>query len=139
MILIVTEKNNKIVLVITSGHRWSYFEWFLLGLKILQHENVIDIKYKLPLGSSLLMRTTSGVVSKILNKEIIAKEKDSYNLEGYFIFPNGMKKSFCIDSADSPFLFNLDALKRVDVYFKMQCPKKIKATSFKLTDTINFP
>lgn len=132
------KKNKKIILVITSGYRWSYFEWFLLGLKILQHENIVDIKYKLPLGSSLLMRTTSEVISKILNKIIVAKEKDSYNLEGYFIFPNGMKKSFCIDSADSPFLFNLDALKSVDVYFKMQCPKNIEANSFELTDTINF-
>ncbi|QLK32460.1 hypothetical protein [Lactobacillus crispatus] len=133
------KKNPKTVLVITSGHRWSYFEWFLFGFKILQQKKLIDIKYKLPLGSSLLMKTTSPTISKVLNKIISNTENDSYNMEGYLLFPNGEKKSFCIDSADSPFLFDLETLKRVNIYFKMQCPEDITSNSFKLTNTVSFP
>jgi hypothetical protein len=57
---------------------------------------------------------------------------------GYF--KDGVHKiKFCIDSADAPYLFDKQALKKVDIYFKMQCPKDITNVGFQLTDDIIIP
>lgn len=130
---------SKIRLVITSGYRWDYFEWFLLGFKLLEKKDLISIKYKLPINSRLLMYVNSPYISKIIRRFISHFEKDSYNMEGYFLFPDGRKRKFCIDSADSPYLFDEQSLKQNNIYFKMQCPKNIETPDFKLTDKIHIP
>lgn len=135
----MTDRKTKIRVVITSGYRWSYFEWFLLGFRNLKKQGLIDIKYQLPIGSWLLMHANSKLWSKVIRKIISYTEKDSYNLEGYILLPDGTKKFFCIDSADSPFLFKKDDLDNVNVYFKMQCPIDINAKDFELTQGVHIP
>ncbi|OXC22977.1 hypothetical protein AYP82_08240 [Lactobacillus crispatus] len=126
-------------LVITSGYRWNYFEWFLLGFKDLEKRGIINIEYDLPVASRLLMHSNSELCSNIINHLKNVTETDTYNMEGYFVYENGDKKYFCIDSADSPFLFDESSLKRVTTYFKMQCPKNLDDDSFKLTDKVSIP
>lgn len=93
------KNKSKPKLVITSGYRWSYFQWFLLGFEMLQHENKIDIEYHLPLGSRLLMHTNSNFKAQVLNKFINHTESDSYLLKGYLLNKDGIKKYFCIDNS----------------------------------------
>lgn len=133
------KNKSKPKLVITSGYRWSYFQWFLLGFEMLQHENKIDIEYHLPLGSRLLMHTNSNFKAQVLNKFINHTESDSYLLKGYLLNKDGIKKYFCIDSADSPYLFDVASLKSNDVYFKMQCPKDITTSDYELTNEVHIP
>lgn len=126
-------KRNKVV--ITSGYRWKYFQWFLLGLYELQEQGSIDFAFKLRLDD----RINATILGSILSQCKLNVGKDSYNMCGYFLSAQGKKKKFCIDSADSPFLFDEEALIGCDVYFKMQYPKDIDEEYFSLTDDIKIP
>ena len=126
-------KRNKVV--ITSGYRWKYFQWFLLGLYELQEQGSIDFAFKLRLDD----RINATILGSILSQCKLKVGKDSYNMCGYFLSAQGKKKKFCIDSADSPFLFDEEALIDCDVYFKMQYPKDIDEEYFSLTDDIKIP
>ncbi len=108
---------------------------FIRLLRIKKRKK-IKLKFKLP----FLLRLTTILTNKyicifirILLKKFFnkGKYKDSYNLKGYLEF-NGIKSYFCIDSADSPFLFNDKDLNSVDTYFKMQYPKSINEDYFML-------
>ena len=140
--------NSKPKVVITSGHRWNYFQWFLLGFYELEHAKKIRFKIKLPLSSRILL-SHSHIILFLLNrvkrfKRIIVNlnEKvspDSYNMEGYVIFPNGKKKSFVVDSADAPYLFDYDELRCCDCYFKMQYPVYLEEEEFHLSESVSIP
>lgn len=125
--------------VITSGYRWTYFQWFLLGLYQIEKQGIIDLKVKLPLGSKILSLSNRKLILKVGNKLLKYFEKDSYNMDGYILFPDGQKKTFTIDSADAPYLFDSVKLENNDVYFKLQCPKNIDAEGFPLSDEIIIP
>lgn len=129
---------KKIKIVITSGYRWNYFEWFLLGFYQLQGAQV---KYKLPPFSKALTCIPNEFLCRVIDvaRRKLYIEKDSYNMDGYILFPDGVKKSFTIDSADSPFLYDEQKLKSVDVYFKIQCPQDLNAPGFWLTDEVLVP
>lgn len=51
-----------------------------------------------------------------------AEQKTKAYFRGYVRFGT-QTHSFCIDSADSPNMFNGKLLKEVDTYFKLQCPE----------------
>lgn len=51
--------NSETKVVITSGYRWSYFQWFLLGLYELEKQGEISLELKLPLGSHILSKLSN--------------------------------------------------------------------------------
>lgn len=126
--------------VITNLNHWRYFQYFMLGFYRLEKEG----KIKLSVKAGLLYTISRWLPENRLLGEIIYRInrkvcKDSYNLDGYIEY-NNKRKYFCIDSADAPFLFDSKSLDRVDIYFKMQCPKEIDPQKgFPLTDSINIP
>lgn len=123
-------------IVITDGYRWSYFQWFLLGLQKISKTEGISFELDIPLIKKLTFSNNhyvAGIGRKLMRKMY----PDSYNLDGYIVLDNGEKRTFTIDSADAPFLFDEEKLKKVDVYFKMQCPKDLKV--FHLTPEITIP
>lgn len=134
--------NDAIEVVITGGYRWSCFQWFLLGLYQLEEKGKIKLKFKLPFASLLLTKASNGHVIRVADKLRRMTEKDSYNMDGYIIYiENGKKvrKTFTIDSADAPYLFDKKKLDKVDIYFKMQCPLDLDKDGFTLTERIVIP
>lgn len=132
---------DKTKVVITKCHRWSYFEWFLLGLYKLEKSGEIDLCIRNNIGSYFLSKCSNEFVSGCIRKAISFFERDSYNLCGYIKGKQNNKKIFCIDSADSPFIFNRSDLENSDIYFKMQYPVDLDSESqfFYLTDDIKIP
>ena len=132
-----SKMNDTIEVVITGGYRWNYFQWFLLGLYQLEEKGKIKLKFKLPFASLLLAKTSNGQIIRVADKLRRMTEKDSYNMDGYIIYiENGKKvrKTFTIDSADAPYLFDKKKLDNVDIYFKMQCPLDLGENGFALTE-----
>lgn len=133
-------RNEKTTFVITNAHRWSYFQWFILGLYELEKKGEIRLVFKLPFGSKLLTLFDNKNMSSVCYRLIQKFEDDSYNLTGYIICRDGVKKKFVIDSADSPFLFDMEALSEVNCYFKMQYPIDLDNNSgFRLGKDIYIP
>lgn len=128
-------KNKKIKVVITHATRWSYFYWFLYGFYELEKQGKIKLKFSLNFENWL----SSNRFTKKIGTTLKLLHEDSYNLNGYVLYPDNTKKYFCIDSADSPFLFKDEDLKTVNCYFKMQCPKNLEQNYFALTDEIHIP
>lgn len=106
---------------------------------MLQDKGEVKLKFRLPFFSMLLTKVNWNTGIRILNRMHNLLEKEDNNMSGYIIFPDGVKKSFTIDSADSPFLFDLKKLCKLDVYFKMQYPVDLKKDAFALTDDIQIP
>ena len=84
----MVNKMKKTKVVITGATRWTYFYWFLLGFNELKKEGKIVLKYKLSFENWLSSKRYTKKIGKILK---LFKE-DSYNLNGYVIYPNGTKK-----------------------------------------------
>lgn len=126
---------EKPIIYITNLPRSFYFQWFLLGFYELKKDKKIKkVKFKIPFFIRLTTIISNEYLCYFLRKFIKKLSyKDSYNLEGYIEF-NGVKSKFCIDSADSPFLFNDKDLNTVDTYFKMQYPKCINEDYFMLNN-----
>lgn len=62
----------------------------------------------------------------------------NYNLIGY-VKEGDKKRYFTIDSKDSPFIFNDLLLEKMDVYYKIQCPKEIDESGFPLNNKVKVP
>lgn len=134
--------NDITEVVITGGYRWSYFQWFILGLYQLEEKGNIKLKFKLPFASLLLTKSSNRQIIRVADKLRRIFEKDSYNMDGYIIFIQDgkkVKKTFTIDSADAPYLFDKKKLDYVDVYFKIQCPLELNKKGFALTEQIIIP
>lgn len=129
------------VVVITKMSAWaSYFQVFILGFYQLQKEGKISLRFRCdPLYRLSAILPDNHTVQGIMRNVRIRVCDRSYNLEGYVLQPDGKKVTFAIDPADSPFLFDEEALRRVDVYFKMQCPAEISNKGFRLTDEVYIP
>lgn len=131
--------------VITAMNRYSYFQWFLLGLYYLEKEGKIRLSFKV---RSLYERLSFLNRSRLMTgfRRFAVKHgvsirwlfRFSNNLEGY-VQHNGERRYFCIDSNDNPFSFDSELLDKVTVYFKMQCPKEFPAEGFHLTDEAVIP
>ncbi len=134
---------NKIKVVITSGYRWSYFQWFLLGFYELEKQGLIELKFYLPAASFLLSKLSNKKLLRVVDKIRRLFEVDSYNMDGYIEYFDSnhkrKKKFYTIDSADAPYLFDEKKLNSVDCYFKMQCPIDFEEEGFCLTDKIIIP
>lgn len=130
--------------VITSLGMWSYFEWFILGLQQLDEKGEISLKFELPFHFYLITILKNSVLLKLLAKCIrrFCKSSQSYNLDGYIeIHKDGqiIRNRFTIDCADSPFSYDSKKLQDVAVYFKMQCPKDLRAEKFKISKNVSIP
>ncbi len=68
--------------VITSGYRWSYFEWFLLGFHELEQQGKIKFRMKTPFWSKTLSRSNGTFTTMLANKCMRIFEKDSYKMIG---------------------------------------------------------
>ena len=130
-----TAKSRKPKVVITSLGRVNYFEWFLLGLYQLQEAGEISLGFDMPLMNRLLFSIPVRGINK-LRKIFIP---DSYNMDGYILFEDGSRKTFSVDSADAPYLFDEEKLNTCDAYFKVNCPSILDEDSFALTDSIRIP
>lgn len=126
------------IVVITSCHRWSYFNWFLLGLYELERKKKIKLRFKTSFSSKVLRKIHNEKLCLLFQMLFMEKEEDSYNLNGYVQIGNKMK-FFSIDSADSPFLFCENDLIKDTIYFKMQCPIDLDKEGFMLTEDICIP
>ena len=137
--VLFTTGGHECTVVITSVHRWSYFLWFILGFYRLQRMSKIRFKLSLDIAE----RLNATILSSLFKRAGVSLGTDSYLMEGYICFSNGVTKTFCIDSADSPFLFDEDRLKHCDIYFKMQYPKCLDEENipngFSLTPDIVIP
>lgn len=128
-----------IVITDISEH-WNYFQYFILALYTLKKNKKIKLKFKTDLAfriSRFLPECyASAAILSILKKIFYKKHK--YNLKG-FISYGKKRRFFCIDIADSPYLFSLKDLNAVDCYFKMQCPAELTNEGFYLTDAVCIP
>lgn len=126
-----------IKVVITQIPRWYYFQWFLLGFYEMQEAGEIKLKIETNFSTKLSTIIRNKYLA-VANRRYLPN-KDDYNLRGYIELSNGLKKYFCIDSADAPYLFNGTDLENVSVYFKMQCPKNLNTETFSLTPDVKIP
>ncbi len=121
---------------------YSYFQWFLLGLYQISTKGIINLKFhKVSWYIRLSLIIKNDNIAKFLagiNAYVFHLKDDSYCLEGYLL-EDGVKKFFCMDCADAPYIFDSDLLEKSLIYFKMQCPKEISQTGFPLTDNIYIP
>lgn len=129
--------------IIESARRWSYFQWFLLGFYELERQGRIDLEIACPLVERSLLWSSSPFFQRIGNRllrEYCSRMGgDSYLLLGRVLYPDGRERSFCIDSADAPFLFDRAALVGRDAYFKIQCPKSLEEEGFRLAADVVAP
>ena len=119
--------------------RFSYFQWFILGFYRLQRKGRIHLSIRSGLLYYLERIAPFEIVAKFWSGFFEKKKKNNpYLLKGVVKF--GEKEIlFVIDSADSPFLFDGESLKKCDVYFKMQCPLDLSRESFALSSSITIP
>lgn len=119
---------------------FSYFQWLLLGLYELDRKKEIKLKFRIPIVSRVVLlwcnnKFIAGVARRFVNQYM----KDiNYNLVGY-VKDGTIKKSFTVDSKDSPYIYDVDKLVACDKYFKLQCPKVISKEGFSLTDEVIMP
>lgn len=119
---------------------FSYYQWFLLGLNELQKEGKLKLEYNVSfLDRFALLWNSSKWVAGVLRRLIYYFDKvPRYNLIGE-IACNGKKRSFTMDSKDSPFIFTEKLLQQCDVYFKLQCPKSIEKEGFEIMPSVRIP
>lgn len=133
-------KNIPTVVITKMSPRWRPFQIFILGLYELERLGEIKLKFRCDWFYRLsTIMPDLPHVGGVFHQLAVFFLKDSYNMEGY-VEQNGIRHTFCIDSADSPYLFDGEALNRVKIYFKTQCPKTIDPQKgFRLTDDVYIP
>lgn len=127
-----------IKIIITRIPKWSYYQWFLLGMYMLKKQKRIKLFFRVDIFTQVSLWFNSEIIGKIASIIHNHFYKDSYTLEGYCL-KNGKKKYFCIDCSDSPYMFDSKLLEKVSIYFKMQCPIKFEEKGFPLTEKIYIP
>jgi len=123
-------------IVITKLPKWSYAQWFLLGLYELKRRGDISLSFRLGLIDRLSLYIDNyyafGVGQRYMSGH------DTFCVEGYMQDGN-KRKWFCIDHQDSPYLFDSGLLDKVSIYFKMQCPKEFDERGFRLAEGVYAP
>ena len=126
-------------LVIKKDRRWHYFQWFVLGFYELNDKNTIDLK----IDTDIICRSSfyfkNQRIQKFIRRIYYKIVRDSYYFDAYLILPDGTKKTFTIDCADTPYMFDYERLKNKDYYFKIQYPIDINEDVFHLTNEIDLP
>ena len=133
-------KSIPTVVITKMSPRWRPFQIFILGLYELERLGEIQLKFR----CDWFYRISTVLpdwphLGGIMHQLAVLFLKDSYNMEGY-VEQNGICHSFCIDSADTPYCLDGEALERVDVYFTTQCPIEIDSQKgYRLTDEVSVP
>lgn len=134
----MNSQSTPTVVITDISNRFHYFQWFIYGLMLLDKKQTINLKFQVSTAQHLLLSSFLGLPYRVFNK-IVSKLKKNQHIEikerAYFrgyILVGGKRRSFCIDSADSPNMFNGKLLREVDCYFKMQCPKNFSEKGFLL-------
>ena len=128
-------KNIPTVVITKMTPRWRPFQIFILGFYELERLGEIKLKFRCDWFyriSTILpdLPHLGGVMHQLA----VFFLRDAYNMEGY-VELNGKRRTFCIDSSDSPSGIDGEALNRVDIYFKTQCPKEIDLEKgFRISD-----
>jgi len=119
---------------------FSYYQWFLLGLHELKKEKKIKLEYDITLIDriSLFWCSSKWVAGTIRRMIYYFGKAPRYNLVGE-VENNGIKRTFTVDSKDSPFIYTVKLLRNCDVYFKNQCPKQIEQEGFEIMPSIRVP
>lgn len=119
---------------------FSYFQWLLLGLRELENEGSLTLKYHITLLDRIaLLWFNSKWVAGALRRVISYVYKvPRFNLIGE-IECEGIKKSFTLDSKDSPYIYNVRLLKECDSYFKLHCPIEIEKEGFEIMPSVRIP
>lgn len=124
------------VVITDISNRSHYYQWFIYGFQKLAKSKEIVLEYRLPILQRIAMVNHTALLLRVINKlrrklygHVEIKTKAYF--QGY-IEKNGKRYTFCIDSADSPNMFNGELLKNVDCYFKIQCPKEFDKRGFKM-------
>lgn len=119
---------------------WRAFQIFILGLYELERLGEIKLKFR----CDWFFRISTILpdlphLGGVMHQLALLFLEDTYMMEGY-IEQNGCRHPFCIDCADSPSGYDGELLKKVKIYFKMQCPKEIDLEKgFRLTDDVYTP
>lgn len=122
-----------IVVITDISRRTSYYQWFIYGLMLLEKEGIIKLRIRTPLIQRLYFDDLLYNFIRIWKRMRTPKpENKLFSLFHGYVEYNGKVKTFCIDSADSPYMFYGKYLKEVDTYFKLQCPIEIEKDGFRL-------
>ena len=133
------KKEVPTIVITEISERWTYFQYFLLALYTLEQMGKINLKFKTDLAFNLSRRLPcSNLYIRIIDKIKKIVSKPGYNMRGY-ISIGKKRKNFCIDTADTPYIFDINDLSNVNCYFKIQCPKELKKEGFYLTDSVCIP
>jgi hypothetical protein len=122
-------------ITITKIPNWSYYQWFLLGLYMLEKEKKIKLRFKVNFQTRVSLITNNKYILYIVKMWQWKVQSWRAPLEGYAVI-DGKKKYFCIDRYDDPNVFCSGLLSKVDIYFKMQCPISFDPEGFNLTDEV---
>lgn len=132
-------KNIPEVVLTNVSNRIDYYQWFLYGFMLMEKKGKIILKYRTSMTQRMLMSNLFWPLAKLIYKLrfIVMKRLGKYDpknkslLRGY-VKIRDERKSFCIDSADAPFLFSSKDLRERDIYFKIQCPEEFSEEGFYL-------
>lgn len=124
------------VVITDLSNRISYVQWFVYGLMLLNRSRRIRLKFRVPFYQRLLLMRSMSLPLRILRK-LTRKflDKPGLKTESYmrgYIDGQDRRRSFCLDSADSPNMLYGKLLREVDCYFKLQCPKDMDPKGFRL-------
>ncbi len=135
-------KNKKITVTIKQlpVDSFSYFQWLLLGLKELEEEGLLKLRYNISLFDRIaLLWFNSKWIAGALRRIIYYINKvPRHNLIGE-IECDGTKKTFTLDCKDSPYIYNVKLLKECDCYFKLHCPIEIEKEGFEIMPSVRVP
>ena len=104
-------KNIPEVVLTNVSNRIDYYQWFLYGFMLMEKKGKIILKYRTSMTQRMLMSNLFWPLAKLIYKLrfIVMKRLGKYDpknkslLRGY-VKIRDERKSFCIDSADAPFL-----------------------------------
>lgn len=134
------KKNIPTVVITKITPRWRPFQIFILGLYELEHLGEIKLKFR----CDWLFRLSTIMpdwphIGGVFNQISVYTREEDYIMEGY-VELNNTRYRFCIDRNDTPWCFDGEALRKVNVYFKMQCPVEIdEQKGFRLSKGVYVP
>lgn len=119
---------------------FSYYQWLILGLHELEKQGKLKLKYRISIIDRIaLLWISSKWIAGVLRRLIYYFDKvPRFNLVGV-IDNDGIKRTFTIDSKDSPYIFAVDLLRKCDIYFKSQCPIQIEEDGFEIMPSVRIP
>lgn len=119
---------------------FTHFQWLLLGLYELERAGEIQLRFHINAIDRLSLLTIkykklAGLSRRLRSKSL---KQPRYNLVGE-VETGGKKRTFTVDSKDSPFIFSETLLEQCDAYFKLQCPKEISERGFPIMPGVYLP